>query len=342
MALTALSQAVPPTREPAECESLKPNLHLATHYLGTRDKRTFMLDYVLERTDQSGIIYCSTRKDVETLQGLLVAEGVRTVRYHAGLADDERRANQDAFLSDEAPVIVATNASDLGMNKRDIRYTIHYNMPESLEVYWSEASRAGGDGASAESVLLWNDTDITTNRFFLERAMKGAPASDGLDVAGKDRDKRLRAMSVYCMTADCLRGCLVRYFGSGASVPPRCGACSNCDADERPLEVTELAFAVMRCVHEMRGSFGKAVVVDVLRGARGVKLEEAGLYGLASYGTVKAPALQLRVLIELMIARGFLVSTEGNDPMVGYGPRWKRMTEPGFELRMKRIERPKR
>lgn len=341
MAPTALSQAAPLTREPAGCESLRPNLHLATHYLGTRDKRTFLFDYVREHMDQSGIIYCSTRNDVETLQELLVAEGVRATRYHAGLTDDERRASQDAFLTGDASIIVVTNASDLGIDKTDVRYAIHYNMPESLEVYCQEATRAGRDGAPADSILLWNDTDITTNRFFLERALKSAPSGEELGAAQKSRDLRLRSICAYCLTADCLHRCLAMYFGDGAA-STRCGNCSNCDADEQPLEVTELAFAVMRCVHEMRGSFGKAVIVDVLRGARGVKLEESGLYDLKSYGTVRAPALQLRVLIELMIARGYLVGTEGNDPMVGYGPRWKRMTEQGFELHMKKIERPRR
>lgn len=342
MAPTALSQAAPSTREPAECESHKPHLHLATHYLGTRDKRTFMIDYIQNHADQSGIVYCATRKDVKTLQNLLAAEGVRTAPYHAGLSDAERRTNQDAFLDGVTPVIVATSASDLSVGNADIRFTIHYNMPESLEVYYREASRAGYDGGSADSILLWNDTDITTNRFFLERTMRDASASSEPSNDQKRRDLRLRSICAYCMTAECLHRCIGMYFQDEGAASARCGNCSNCDTGEQPLEVTELAFAVMRCVHEMRGSFGKAVIVDVLRGARGVKLEESGLYDLKSYGTVRAPALQLRVLIELMIARGYLVSTAGTDPMVGYGPRWKRMTEQGFELHMKRIERPKR
>ena len=341
MAPTALSQVAPSTREPVGCESPKPNLHLATHYLGTRDKRAFLFDYVREHADQSGIIYCATRKDVETLQELLAAKGVRAARYHAGLPDTEQRMNQDAFRTEDASVLVATNASGLEIDKADVRYAIHYNMPESLEVYCREAMRAGRDGEPAESILLWNDTDITTNRFFLERATKGALASGEPGDGRKSRDLRLRSICAYCMTADCLRRCLMRYFGQGEA-PMRCGHCSNCESGERPVDVTQLAYAVMRCVHEMRGSFGKAAIIDVLRGARGVKLEEAGLYDLKNYGTVDAPAVQLRVLIELMIARGYLVATEGADPMVGYGPHWKRMTEPGFELHMKKVVRPGR
>lgn len=334
-------RVAPTVQGNAERERFRTNLHLATHYLGTRDKRAFIFDYVHTHEDESGIIYCTTRKEVEALQALLVDEGVRAVRYHAGLGEAERLTNQEAFADGRASIIVMTNSFGAGGDELSAHYAIHYNMPESIELYWQGASCAGRDGAPAESILLWNDTDISTNRFFFGRSKEGSALSgDAYELMQTARYTRLRAICVYCMTADCLHRCIARYFGEGENVPLHCGNCSNCDSGEQPLEVTELAFAVMRCVHEMRGSFGKAAIVDVLRGVRGMKLEEAGLCDLKSYGTVRAPALQLRVLIELMIARGYLVAGEGTDPIVGYGPYWKRMTESGFELHMKKIERP--
>ena len=339
----------------------RPNLFFGVERLEPKRKLARIASYALEHAAESGIVYCSTRKDVEKLHEALVAAGVRATRYHAGLSTAERQENQRAFIADDAPVMVATNAFGMGIDKSNVRYVIHHNMPGSIEAYYQEAGRAGRDGEPSECLLFWSDGDVSTCRFFIERELGNEELSPvEVDVVRASRRRLLEAMCGYCLTTGCLRKYILEYFGErereeeaeggaaeesgadggSASVEKADGTCcSNCSGDFEAVDVTEMARAVVRCVHELRGRFGKGVVADVVRGADTAKVRELRLDAAASYGTADAPAAQLKEVIELLAAAGYLDITEGSYPVVGLGARFREVGGEGFKLAMKRVAR---
>lgn len=339
----------------------RPNLFFGVERLEPKRKLARIASYALEHAAESGIVYCSTRKDVEKLHEALVAAGVRATRYHAGLSTAERQENQRAFIADDAPVMVATNAFGMGIDKSNVRYVIHHNMPGSIEAYYQEAGRAGRDGEPSECLLFWSDGDVSTCRFFIERELGNEELSPvEVDVVRASRRRLLEAMCGYCLTTGCLRKYILEYFGErereeeaeggaaeesgadggSASVEKADGTCcSNCSGDFEAVDVTEMARAVVRCVHELRGRFGKGVVADVVRGADTAKVRELRLDAAASYGMVDAPAAQLKEIIELLAAAGYLDITEGSYPVVGLGARFREVGGEGFKLEMKRVAR---
>ena len=339
----------------------RPNLFFGVERLEPKRKLARIASYALEHAAESGIVYCSTRKDVEKLHEALVAAGVRATRYHAGLSTAERQENQRAFIADDAPVMVATNAFGMGIDKSNVRYVIHHNMPGSIEAYYQEAGRAGRDGEPSECLLFWSDGDVSTCRFFIERELGNEELSPvEVDVVRASRRRLLEAMCGYCLTTGCLRKYILEYFGErereeeaeggaaeesganggSASVEKADGTCcSNCSGDFEAVDVTEMARAVVRCVHELRGRFGKGVVADVVRGADTAKVRELRLDAAASYGTADAPAAQLKEVIELLAAAGYLDITEGSYPVVGLGARFREVGGEGFKLEMKRVAR---
>lgn len=339
----------------------RPNLFFGVERLEPKRKLARIASYALEHAAESGIVYCSTRKDVEKLHEALVAAGVRATRYHAGLSTAERQENQRAFIADDAPVMVATNAFGMGIDKSNVRYVIHHNMPGSIEAYYQEAGRAGRDGEPSECLLFWSDGDVSTCRFFIERELGNEElSSEEADAVRASRRRLLEAMCGYCLTTGCLRKYILEYFGereregdveggaaegSGAdgglvSAGEADGTCcSNCSGDFEAVDVTEMARAVVRCVHELRGRFGKGVVADVVRGADTAKVRELRLDAAASYGTADASAAQLKEVIELLAAAGYLDITEGSYPVVGLGARFREVGGEGFKLAMKRVAR---
>ena len=380
----------------------RPNLFFGVERLEPKRKLARIASYALEHAAESGIVYCSTRKDVEKLHEALVATGVRATRYHAGLSTAERQENQRAFIADDAPVMVATNAFGMGIDKSNVRYVIHHNMPGSIEAYYQEAGRAGRDGEPSECLLFWSDGDVSTCRFFIEQESGNEELTpEEADAVRASRRRLLEAMCGYCLTTGCLRKYILEYFGekdsrvvrnvsegfSGAedcgenpmsdkpvacpktdfaserarceeglepqgSAPEKPAAsassvgcqadgtcCSNCSGDFEAVDVTETARAVVRCVHELRGRFGKGVVADVVRGADTAKVRELRLDAAASYGTADAPAAQLKEVIELLAAAGYLDITERSYPVVGLGARFREVGGEGFRLAMKRVAR---
>ena len=367
----------------------RPNLYFSVERLDAKKKLARIASYALEHASDSGIVYCSTRKDVERVQEALVEAGVRATRYHAGLAASERERNQRAFIADDEPVMVATNAFGMGIDKSNVRYVIHHNMPASIEAYYQEAGRAGRDGEPAECLLFWNDGDIGTCRFFIESESGNEELSaEEADAVRSTHRRLLEAMCGYCLTTECLREYILHYFGEGvqvvrkdsesASGAPNCresfpkralareeslerqgGApealaaaarsavrqnggtkcCSNCDGGFEAVDVTELARSVIRCVHELRGRFGKGMVADVLRGAKTEKLLEFGLDKAKNYGVTDASKEQVKEAIELLASQGYLEITEGKFPLVGLGPRFREAGRDDFALRVKRVAR---
>lgn len=325
----------------------RPNLKFGVEQLSDKKKLARIEAFTLADLNASGIVYCSTRKDVERVHEALVDAGVRATRYHAGLAHGEREANQRAFVNDDAPVMVATNAFGMGIDKSNVRYVTHYNMPGSLEAYYQEAGRAGRDGEPSECLLLWNDSDIATCRFFIEQESGNEALSpeDQQRVRASQR-RRLAAMTNYCMTTDCLRATILRYFGedgaqAGANLGqaggrPACGNCSNCTGEVDAVDVTKTARSVMRCVHELRGRFGKGIVTDVLCGSKSAKIREYGLDAKRTYGIVEDSTATVKEIIELLTAGEYLEISEGRYPLVGLGPRAREAATDEFRLYMKR------
>ncbi len=319
----------------------RPNLHFGVERLENKRKVARIIDYAHQHEGETGVVYCSTRKDVERVHASLVEAGISATRYHAGLEKDERDENQRAWIADEAKVMVATNAFGMGIDKSDVRFVIHHNMPSSIEAYYQEAGRAGRDGLPGECLLLWNDSDLSTCRYFLSKGSENENMTpEEAEIALAARRRMLAAMEGYCLTCGCLRDYMLHYFGDETvRRDSGCGNCLNCDGGFEAIDVTDEARAVMRCVQELRGEFGKGIVVDLLRGTNKTRLENLGLIDKASFATVSMPAPQLKEIVELLAAGEYLQFSEGKYPLLGFGPNFRAAAMPGFRLEMKRIDR---
>lgn len=313
----------------------RPNLRFAVERREPKQKLARLDGFIDERRGESGIVYCAKRATVEEVCDHLRERGVAATRYHAGLSSEERERSQRAFVNDEAPVMVATNAFGMGIDKSNVSYVAHFNMPGSVEAYYQEAGRAGRDGSPAECLLLWCDGDIATGRFFIEQeSANEALAPEEAEVVRAGRRRMLEAMVGYCYTTGCLRSYILRYFGENdGTAVKRC--CSNCDGEFEAVDVTAEARAIMRCVQALRGRFGKTTVVDVLRGADTENLRQWGLVNLPVYGISEARRALLMEVVELLAVDGYLAITEGKFPLVGFGPRYREAAEPDFALSIK-------
>lgn len=283
-----------------------------------RRKDDFVLDYIHNHPQESGIIYCATRKNVDKLFELLFKRGVAVTRYHAGLDNETRKKNQEDFIYDRAPIVVATNAFGMGIDKSNVRYVIHYNMSQSMENYYQEAGRAGRDGEAAQCILLFSEQDMVINRFLLEQ--KDFSEMDMEDARlVMERDVwRLQVMERYCKTSDCLRNYILSYFGEQPEHP--CGHCGNCQKDYREIDMTEEATWVLRCVEEAQGRYGIAIIAGVLMGANRARLKELGMTEYASYGALKTLGeARIRELISLMVGEGYLYQTKAQYSVLRIG-----------------------
>lgn len=274
-----------------------------------KQKETYILDYVRTHSTDSGIIYCATRKNVEKLFEILAAEGVAVTRYHAGLSAGERKQNQDAFIYDERPVMVATNAFGMGIDKSNVRYVIHYNMPQSMENYYQEAGRAGRDGEPSECILLFSLQDLVINRFLLESKEENPEFSrEELESIRERDEQRLRWMKAYCNTTGCLRKYILRYFGETAA--ENCGYCGNCQKEFVEKDVTKEAKIVLQCIREQGQRYGMNVVVGTLLGRKNAKLREYGVERYAAFGSlVNLKETEIRQIIGQMLEEGVLQQT---------------------------------
>ena len=278
----------------------------------SRQKEEELYRYLQNHPGESGIVYCATRKNVEKVWEFLESNGIPAARYHAGLTAQERKQNQEDFIYDRKGVVVATNAFGMGIDKSNVRFVVHYNMPQSLENYYQEAGRAGRDGEAAECVILYSPQDVMIGEYLIENKEDNEEFTPQEMELIRERDmERLRAMNGYCNTRYCLREYILRYFGDSASVGREgCGNCSNCLAEYEEADVTDRALAVVQCIRECRQRFGLNVIVGVLRGANTAKLRAYGLTGLASYGLCRDMSEgAVKGLIQDMMLEGLLEVT---------------------------------
>lgn len=262
----------------------RPNLFFGVIKSSSKDEK--LIDLIRERGDRSGIVYCATRKNVESVCELLCDNGFSAARYHAGLDEYERRKNQEDFVFDRKNIMVATNAFGMGIDKSNVTYVIHYNMPKNIESYYQEAGRAGRDGGEADCILLYSPKDVRLNRFMIENSEGNDELTIEENEQIRERDfERLKYMTFYSTTNDCLRGFILRYFGGEKKA--YCGKCSNCLSVHKLVDVTIDAQKIMSCIVRTGQRYGKTVICDVLKGSKSEKILKAELNNQSTYGIMK-------------------------------------------------------
>lgn len=299
-----------------------------------KNKMRALADFLSTRKGQNGIVYCATRKTVEEVCEALNSQGFAAARYHAGLPDEERHANQDDFLFDRVQIMVATNAFGMGIDKSNVSFVVHYNMPKDIESYYQEAGRAGRDGSAAACLLLYSGQDVRTHQWLIEHARDTAYPDPETEQLLKEQEyRRLREMTFYATTNDCLRAFILRYFGE---VPPGyCGHCGNCDTKFETVDVTLDAQKILSCVARMKERFGAALVIDVLRGSKNERVRELGLDGLSTYGISEKSIHALRAIIEFLVQNGYLEKSDGQYAVLRLTPNAKEVLSGAKTLQMK-------
>ncbi|MDE5823557.1 MAG: RecQ family ATP-dependent DNA helicase, partial [Lachnospiraceae bacterium] len=260
------------------------NLYYSVEHIAGKRKDDFVLDYIQKHPDESGIVYCATRKNVDNLYEKLSRSGVSVTRYHAGIDNETRKKNQDDFIYDRVQIVIATNAFGMGIDKSNVRYVLHYNMPQSMENYYQEAGRAGRDGDNAQCILLFSAQDVMINKFLLEKKEFDGMDMDDIELV-KQRDiHRLQVMEGYCKATTCLRNYILEYFGEKTAAP--CDNCGNCHREYYEQDMTPEAKWVINCIAETKGRYGLNIVIGTLLGANRARLKEIGANTYKSYGSL--------------------------------------------------------
>lgn len=313
----------------------RPNLYFGV--TDTSAKLEYIRSYLTENPDKSGIIYAMTRKNVEKVYTYLDELGYPVTYYHAGLGDNERAHNQDAFISDAKPIIVATNAFGMGIDKPDVQFIIHFNIPLSMEAYYQEAGRAGRDGSEADCILLYSDADIHTAKFLIENsAPEEEIDAEELEGLKKKRYDKLEQMIAYCRTTDCLRGYILNYFGQKADANG-CGKCTSCREDFEAYDATDIVRAVRLAVDVTGERYGAAFIADYLHGIDDGRMSAAGFTRERGFGMLeRVSTAVIRDVISRMVESGMLARSAGQYPTLSITPELESFIASGRRLTLKK------
>lgn len=307
-----------------------------------RDRYGAVKHYIEEHSGESGIVYCLTRKQVDEVCGHLIRDGFPATRYHAGLSDEERRKNQEDFIYDRAPLMVATNAFGMGIDKSNVRFVLHYGMPKNIESYYQEAGRAGRDGEPAECILYYSGQDVITNRLFIENNRDNLELDPETAELIRERDlERLKKMTFYCCTNECLRDYILRYFGEYGS--NYCGNCANCRKEFETADVTEAARILVGCVKACGQRYGINVILDTVRGAETEKLRQYRMTENPCFGSLsRVPAYRLRQIMNHLLLNGYLETTDSSYSVVKLTERSEDVLGGAETVTMKMAKEPER
>ena len=340
----------------------RPNLYFDVIKTENKNKIAWVAKYVAEHADESGIVYCATRKETEEVAASLnqAVAGLRAswrsgffgrpgrvaVAYHGGMSAQERDDAQRDFVTDLVPVVVATNAFGMGIDKSNVRYVIHHNMPESIEAYYQEAGRAGRDGENSRCTLLWSESDIAKRRRLLDTDYENERLTpQEQEIVRMAKRRLLDAMVGYCRTTDCLHLYMTRYFGETAGLGEKktgkcSGGCVNCDHTFETVDVTAIARAISRCVHDVNQNVGSGKIVRILRGSKAQDLNYLHPESMPTFDMLHdVSEARIRDVLNQMVTDGFLQVSEGRMPIVGFGTRAAETVRPDFHYEIKKIER---
>ncbi len=302
-----------------------------------KDKMAELYRLMERYKNQSGIVYCISRKNVEEVCEKLCGAGYDATRYHAGLNDEERRRNQEDFIYDRKRVMVATNAFGMGIDKSNVSFVIHYNMPKNMESYYQEAGRAGRDGSPAECVLLYGKRDVRTNEFLIDKSENSELDEEQSEQIKQLDRERLKLMTYYSTTSDCLRQYMLRYFGERA--PDHCGNCSNCNAGYEMTDITLAAQKIVSCVYRLEQRnrrVGASTIVEILRGSKSRRMTENGFETLSTYGIMSdSNTSSLRRIVEFLIRENYLAETGEEYHVVEMTEKSRTVIKPAAPIRMK-------
>lgn len=314
----------------------RPNLYFSV--IRPTTKTIKLLELIRERRAMCGIVYCSTRKNVEEVCELLNDNGFSATRYHAGLSEKERHDNQDDFVFDRKLIMVATNAFGMGIDKSNVSYVIHYNMPKNLESYYQEAGRAGRDGGKAECFLLYSPQDVRTNRFLIENSEPNDELTEKEQLLIKERDyERLKYMTFYCTTNDCLRSFMLRYFGDRSE--NYCGKCSNCISNYETADITVDAQKIMSCIVRTGQTYGAKMICDILLGRKNERLLRLGLDSQTTYAILKNYSeSKVRSIINFLIVQGYIIQSDGEFPVLHLSQKAIPVLKGQSEIKMKLLK----